>query len=252
MKLTIFHLYPEAMNLYGDLGNILTLVKRCQWRGIDVEVSNIKVGDKADFNQADLIFLGGGQDRGQSIIAPDLLRKGSQIKEAVDNGAVSLTICGGYQLFGKYFRTAEGTEIKGIEVFDAYTVAGNRRLIGNVIVEAGNWASGQNQEKLVGFENHSGKTILLNDLSPLGTVVKGFGNDGEGKTEGAVYKNAFGTYLHGSLLPKNPWFADYLILKGLKRKHLEIEGLDELDDTLEMDANVAAQKRAMTAKTTYI
>lgn len=252
MKLEIFHLYPEAMNLYGDLGNIITLVRRASWRRIEAKVTQVKVGGNVDFKEADLIFLGGGQDRGQAIIAPDLLKKGKAIIEAVENGLVALTICGGFQLFGKYFKTHTGLEMKGISLFDAYTVAGDKRLIGNVVVKPGSWAKDFDFGNLVGFENHSGKTYLGDNLQPLGNLVKGFGNIGDGKTEGAVYKNAFGSYLHGSLLPKNPWLADYLIFKALQRKHDSLTRLEELDDSLEILANKAAQERACTAKTTHI
>ena len=134
-KIKLYHLYPDAMNLYGDLGNVLTLKKRCEWRDIDFEVVNVKIGTEVDFKDADIIFMGGGQDRGQTIIGNDLVKRGPAIRDAIESGTVALTICGGFQLFGKYFKTSEGTEIPGIEVFDAYTEAGPKRLIGNVVAD---------------------------------------------------------------------------------------------------------------------
>jgi len=262
-KITIYHLYPDAMNLYGDLGNITTLIKRCEWRGIVVEVTNVHVGDKVDFSDADLIFLGGGQDRGQKIIASDLLARKDDIKREIDKGMVALTVCGGFQLFGKYFQTAEGEKLTGIEIFDAYTVADPKRLIGNVVVDIAHtsteWQNELNfptfestHSTLVGFENHSGQTILGAKCKPLGYVNRGFGNQGDGGYEGGVYKNAFGTYLHGSLLPKNPWFADHLILMALFRRYGSIIKLQPLDDKIEINAHNAAIKRADTAKTVSI
>ncbi len=262
-KLTIYHLYPDAMNLYGDLGNITAFAKRCQWRGIETEVVDVHVGDSVDFSRADFLFMGGGQDSGQKIVTADLIEKGTAIKEQIDEGLPALLVCGGFQLFGHYFKTVDGTEIPGIGVFDAFTVAGNKRLIGNVLVDiAHNFAKWQQQfptktmnyshTTLVGFENHSGQTMLAPGVEPLGYVIKGFGNKGDGGYEGAMYKNAIGTYLHGSLLPKNPWLTDHLIACALLRRYGDIEGLTELDDTIEIAAHDAAIKRSETAKTVSI
>lgn len=258
-KLKIIHLYPDAMNLYGDYGNILTLVKRCQWRGIDVDVEEISVGDKAHFPDADLIFLGGGQDRGQSVIANDLQMRGPKIREEIEKGLVALTICGGYQLFGKYFKTASGETIPGIEVFDAWTEAGPKRLIGNVIADcrktSSDWVMRDHfstaetmHTTLVGFENHSGRTFLGPKAKPLGQIIRGYGNAGDSSFEGAVYKNAFGAYLHGPLLPKNAWFADHLIISALKRRYDTFIELAPLDDSLEKQAHEFAKTRAYSAK----
>jgi len=257
-KIKLYHLYPDAMNLYGDLGNVLTLKKRCEWRDIEFEIVNVKIGTEVDFRDADIIFMGGGQDRGQSIIGNDLLKRGAAIRDVIEGGTVALTICGGFQLFGKYFKTTDGTEIPGIEVFDAVTVAGEKRLIGNVVVDISEaqekWPERKLEPKntLVGFENHSGVTQLGRGTKPLGMVVRGFGNLGDGSYEGAVKNNAYGTYLHGSLLPKNPHFADHLIRVALKNRYQIDFPLDPLPDELEYTAHEAAIERAKTAKTLSI
>lgn len=259
-KLKITHLYPDAMNLYGDYGNILTLVQRCKWRGINVEVEEVSIGSKVRFQDCDLIFLGGGQDKGQSQIADDLRMRGPKIKEEIEKGLVALTICGGYQLFGKYFKTNTGEMISGIEIFDAWTEAGPKRLTGNMIVDcrktSSDWVYKDRfnspetmHTTLVGFENHSGRTFLGPKTKPLGQIIRGFGNIGDGSFEGAVYKNAFGTYLHGPLLPKNVWLADHLIISALKRRYDTYIELDPLDDELEKRAHDFAKVRAYSAKT---
>lgn len=259
-KVKLYHLYPDAMNLYGDLGNVITLKKRCEWRGLEFEIVEVKVGDKVDFNDCDILFMGGGQDRGQKIVGADLLKRADEIRERIDEGMVALTICGGFQLFGKFFKTSDGTKIPGIEVFDAYTVAGDKRLIGNVVVDIAHTSSEwsmiykyQSPEiphtTLVGFENHSGLTKLSGNTKPLGYVMRGFGNEGDGGYEGGWYKNAFGTYLHGSLLPKNPWFCDHLIQAALFNRYGSPIPLDKIDDSLEIAAHNAAVERAKTAKT---
>jgi lipid II isoglutaminyl synthase (glutamine-hydrolysing) len=265
----LFHLYPDAMNLYGDLGNVLTLRRRCEWRGIDFDVTDVKVGDPADLTQADMVFMGGGQDRGQKIVGADLLERGPALIERVEAGMAALTICGGFQLFGQYFHTVDGTDIPGIGLFDAHTVGGTKRLIGNVVIDISEtsaaWApsfryvsatsgapSGTIPSTLVGFENHSGLTYLGEHTSALGAVVKGYGNLGDGSGEGGWYRAAFGTYLHGSLLPKNPWFADHLIRCALSSRYGEEIELAPLDDSLESAAHRSAVARARTAKTTSL
>lgn len=256
MTLNICHLYPDLMDTYGDRGNIITLQKRCLWRGIETTYTSISLNDKLDPDKLDIYFFGGGQDRAQTVVGPDLLKKAKDLKSATDKGAVLLSICGGYQLLQKYFKTKEGEEIKGVGLFDAYTVGSDERMIQNLLIELSaelkseiqSPYSSMNHEpssmnNLVGFENHSGKTYLGPNVQPLGKVIKGAGNNGEDSTEGAVYKNAFGCYLHGSLLPKNPHFADYLISKALERRYGKIT-LKPLDDTLEWQAHEAAVKRA--------
>ena len=228
LEISIAHLYPKHLNLYGDLGNIITLIKRCEWRGINV------VYDKIDFNDKlashDLYFIGGGQDKQQQEVAGELYKNKEFFLKERDNGAVFLGICGGYQLFGHYYQPFDGEKVKGISLIDAYTVAGKKRFIGNVTVKT----DFLYPDTLVGFENHSGLTYLQGDCKPLGTVVTGNGNNGVDRTEGVRYKNVFGTYLHGSLLPKNPHFADYLIELALKKHYGRDFSLQKLDDTIEI------------------
>ena len=228
LEISIAHLYPKHLNLYGDLGNIITLIKRCEWRGINV------VYDKIDFNDKlashDLYFIGGGQDKQQQEVAGELYKNKEFFLKERDNGAVFLGICGGYQLFGHYYQPFDGEKLKGISLIDAYTVAGKKRFIGNVTVKT----DFLYPDTLVGFENHSGLTYLQGDCKPLGTLVTGNGNNGVDRTEGVRYKNVFGTYLHGSLLPKNPHFADYLIELALKKHYGRDFSLQKLDDTIEI------------------
>ena len=241
MKLTICHLYPELMNIYGDRGNIITLVQRCRWRGIEAEVVPIGPGERLDPARCDVLFFGGGQDKEQALVADDFRSvQAEAVHRHVEEGGVLLAICGGYQLLGRYFRTHTGDTLEGIGLFDAWTVAGNRRCIGNTIVEC--HFTGE-RRTLVGFENHSGKTYLGPGCQPLGRSVAGYGNNGEDGTEGAIYRNAFGCYLHGSLLPKNPWFADHLILAALRRRHGHHLSLAPLDDSLEQRAHEAVVAR---------
>ncbi|MBX9689598.1 MAG: hypothetical protein K2X27_23005 [Candidatus Obscuribacterales bacterium] len=241
-RLRIAHLYAHFLNIYGDRGNIVTLVKRCQWRGIDVEVTSTGLGERLDPDYFDVYFVGGGQDKQQQVIAEDLFANKESLKASIENGAVILSICGGYQLLGHYYRPHEGPELPGISLVDAYTVAGNRRMIGNVVIRR------DSGETLVGFENHSGRTFLGNATSALGTVVTGNGNNGEDGKEGlaqAVGKGmVYGTYLHGSLLPKNPELADEIIKLGLARRFGKLD-LDKLEDGFELKAhNYALSLRA--------
>lgn len=262
-KIKLFHLYPDAMNLYGDLGNVIALSKRCQWRDIDFEVTEVKIGDQVRLTDADILFMGGGQDRGQKIISGDLVKRGLEIKDRIEEGMVALTVCGGFQLFGRHFKLKDGSEIPGIGVFDAVTTAGDKRLIGNVVVDiahtSSEWATKYKYQHvetphatLVGFENHSGLTQLGPGTKPLGYVVRGYGNMGDGGYEGGWYKNAFGTYLHGSLLPKNPWFADHLIEAALIHRYGSPIPLEKIDDSVEIAAHKAAIERSKTAKTLSI
>jgi len=234
LQLRINHLYARFLNIYGDRGNLIALSKRAAWRDIEVVVKHLGLGEQLDPDWADFYFIGGGQDRQQIAIAEDLVRHASTLKEAVNNGAVVLSVCGGYQLLGHYYRPHEGPELRGISLLDAYTVAGNRRMIGNVVIRRDDSSS------LVGFENHSGKTYLGKLLKPLGKIVTGNGNNGEDGFEGACAESVYGTYLHGSLLPKNPHFADELISQSLKRRYGSIE-LEPLDDSLELKANKRAE-----------
>lgn len=239
--LRICHLYPELMNLYGDKGNVTALWRRCVWRGINAEVVGVSLDWTGELRQFDLIFMGGGQDREQKAICLDFkCVKGEAIRRAVEDGVPFLAICGGYQLLGEYYQTRTGERIPGVGVLDLYTVGGEKRMIGNVVAVS---TIGGLEQMLVGFENHSGRTYLGPGVKPLAKVVKGFGNNGEDGFEGAVYRNTIGTYLHGALLPKNPWLADWLIGKALERKYGSCE-LEPLDDRLELMAQEAAARRA--------
>ncbi len=232
-SLTIGYLYPDLMNIYGDTGNIVTLQKRCEWRGIEVKIKNISVGDKLKTGEVDLFFFGGGQDESQNIVAKDLCNKAKILKGEIERGVPLLAICGGYQLLGEYYLPFEGERLEGVGVFPVFTKASSERMIGNIVIES-------DFGELVGFENHSGKTFLHPETRSLGKVVKGFGNNGEDSTEGCIYKNAIGCYLHGSLLPKNPKLADFLIQKALEVKYKEEVSLKSLDDSLEESAHKKA------------
>jgi lipid II isoglutaminyl synthase (glutamine-hydrolysing) len=241
MRLSIGHLYPETMGLYGDRGNIITLVRRCEWRGIQVSVTPLGNGKSLDPGDYDLLFFGGGADREQSAVGADLLTvKAEGLRAAVESDVVILAVCGGYQLLGSYFRTLGGEDIPGLGILDTWTVAGRRRSIGNVVVEA---LAAEPGRTLVGFENHGGQTFLGPGCNPLGRVLQGHGNNGSDGTEGAVYRQLYGCYLHGSLLPKNPWFADHLILQALKRRQPDLTGLSPLDDMLELRAHESVLAR---------
>lgn len=229
------------MNIYGDRGNIISLAQRARWRGIEVDLVPVGLGDLLDPEACDILFFGGGQDKEQLLVAPDFRTvQADKVHRYVESGGVLLSICGGYQLLGKYFRTHTGQMLEGISLFDAWTVAGNRRCIGNVIVET--HFSGQ-PRTLVGFENHSGKTYLGPGCRPMGRSLVGFGNNGEDRMEGAIHRNAYGCYLHGSLLPKNPWFTDHLLSAALRRRYGDDVTLEPLDDGLESRAHDAVEAR---------
>jgi hypothetical protein len=231
LKISIAHLYPKLLNLYGDLGNIITLTKRCKWRGIEVEFEEINIGD--GIKNHDLYFIGGGQDKQQEEVAEELYSHKSELLSQRDDGAVFLGICGGYQLFGHYYQPHGKDKLKGISLMDAYTVAGKKRFIGNVTVET----DFLKPKTLVGFENHSGLTYLQGDTKPLGKIIVGNGNNSKDGLEGGRFKNVFGTYLHGSLLPKNPHFADYLITLALQKRYGETIRLTPLDDKIETETH---------------
>jgi CobQ-like glutamine amidotransferase family enzyme len=236
MHLTIGWLYSGTMNIYGDRGNVLALERRARWRGIAAEVCPIGIGQPIPAN-IDLFFFGGGQDQEQAAVAADLQgAKGAALKAAIEDGAAMLAVCGGYQFLGHEYRPHQGPALPGIGVFDAVTVAGSERFIGNVIVDT---PFGE----LVGFENHSGLTTLGPGAEPLGRVRVGRGNNGRDGTEGARYKNAAGCYLHGAVLPKNPAFADWLLAAGLSRRYGPVT-LPPLDDAAELTAQREAIGRA--------
>ena len=235
-KITIGHLYPDLLNLYGDRGNIACMMQRCIWRGIEAETKEFNLGDKIDFSELDIVLLGGGSDREQMIVCQKLQEIQSDFKEYVEDGGVVIAVCGGYQLLGKYYKTEEGV-IQGLDLVDLYTEQGEGRLIDNIVLQ-----SDLVSMPVVGFENHSGKTYLSDKVRPMGKVLAGYGNNGKDGTEGARYKNVFATYSHGSLLPKNPKLADYIMLTALKRKYPSLE-LEPLDDTFENNAHEYMQKR---------
>ena len=223
ITLTLGHLYPDQLNLYGDRGNILTLQRRCQLRGIELRIVELGIGDALAPDEYDMLFIGGGQDKEQAPVAQDLLEiKSIGLWAAIEDDMPVLAVCGGYQLLAHYYRPAEGPDMRGLGVFDAWTIhkgAKEPRCTGDIAI---NW----NGNTLVGFENHGGRTYL-GTAKPLGRVLKGHGNNAEDHTEGAVYRNSFGTYMHGSLLPKNPHFADHLIALALARTYGSRDGTPE-------------------------
>jgi CobQ-like glutamine amidotransferase family enzyme len=253
LTLRLAHLYPDHMNIYGDRGNILTLRQRCAWRAIELQYEPIGAGADVDWNANDIAFFGGWQDSGHALIAEDFVqRQGPRLRAAIDDGLVMLSICGGYQLLGHYFLTHTGERLPGIGAMDVHTVGGVERLIGNIVVEAqladpagvaGENGGANSSVRLVGFENHSGRTYLGSGVRPLGRVLVGHGNNGEDGSEGAVYRNSIGCYMHGSLLPKNPQLADYLIGLALRRRYGATAALRPLDDHLEL-----AAQRSMVAR----
>jgi CobQ-like glutamine amidotransferase family enzyme len=234
--ITIGHLYPREMNIYGDMGNVLTLRQRLAWRNIKTEVVPIEPHARVNWSDIDLVFGGGGQDSGQVIMSQDLSRHGVELKKMAADGVPMLVICGSYQLFGHGFTTSAGQELAGISIFGAHTRGSDQRMIGNVLIDS------QRFGNLIGFENHSGQTILEQDQQALGTVIQGYGNDGAGRAEGALYNNVVGTYLHGPVLPKNPRFADDLLVQALNHRGVSV-AFDHLDDSLEMAAARLATTR---------
>lgn len=230
MMIRIAHIYPDMLNLYGDRGNIIALRRRMELRGIKVSVDNITMGKSFNSDDYDILFIGGGQDFEQDVLLEDLKQgKDKEIQRAVENGKVVLAICGGYQMLGKYYKTHDGNMMNYMGIIDFYTVGAEDRMIGNYAFKTDEGID------IVGFENHSGRTYLGKGVKPLGTVIKGCGNNGEDGTEGVRYKNTFGTYSHGPILPKNSKFADLLISLAVENKYGKTE-LAPLDDELELKA----------------
>ena len=230
MKITIGHLYPDLLNLYGDRGNIQCLMKRCEWRGIEAETIAYELNDRIDFESLDIVLLGGGSDREEMIVCTRLQEIRDDFKRYVENDGVVIAICGGYQLLGHYYRTSEG-EMKGLGLVDLTTEQGEGRLINNVVLKSDLF-----DMPIVGFENHGGRTDIRGNR-PLGKVLYGSGNDGKSGFEGVVYRNVIGTYLHGPLLPKNPALADLLIERALQKKYGSDVRLEALPDKEEQEAN---------------
>ena len=238
MKVTVGHLYPDYLNIYADRGNIAVLTERARLRGHELEV--VPVGLEADVPAAiDLFYVGGGQDREQALVSHDLVRKGDALRAAVDGGAAFLAVCGGYQLLGRSYRGRDGAELPGIGLLPLHTVAGERRMIGDVLL-ACDWAG----QTLAGFENHAGRTYLDEAAQPLGRVLAGFGNDGSSGYEGCRVGRVVGTYLHGPLLPRNPWFADWILAEAAAHQLGEPPVLEPLNDELELQAHAVSADRA--------
>ncbi len=238
---TVGWLYPDLMNIYGDRGNILTLLKRAEWRGFEAKLVELGRSTIKQMDEVDVFFFGGGQDREQALVYEDLLEfKQPPLEQAVSNGAMVLAVCGGYQLLGHYYQTGEGEKFPGIGMIDVTTEAGKKRFIGDVVVDSD--IETLNPKTLVGFENHSGRTFLGPKARPLGKTRLGFGNNGSDGTEGCLQGNVLGTYLHGSLLPKNPHLADYLIRNALIRRG--VDELSPLDDSVELAAHERILLRA--------
>lgn len=237
-SLKICHLYPDLLNLYSDRGNITALKNRLMWRGIQADIKEYKLRDDVDFNDADIVFLGGGSDREQCLVCERLKEQQDNFKRYVESGGTVVAVCGGYQLLGKYYKLRNNT-IEGISVLDIYTEAGNSRLIGNIVIKSEIEGKTFN---IVGFENHGGRTFIGNH-TPLGNVVYGYGNNGKDGAEGVLYKNVFATYIHGPLLPKNPQLTDEILKRALDRKYSEHIELKALDDEIENAANKYVVKR---------
>jgi len=243
MELRLLALYPEQMNIYADRGNILLLRRRCEWRGIGFSYAAAGPGDGIDPETHDLLYIGGGQDRDQKAVAADMVAtKRDALAAAIDDGAVLLAVCGGYQLLGHSYQIKAET-LPGLGLADLETVREpGPRLIGNVAIEVD---LGEGERVLAGFENHGGRTYLGAGAEPLGRVVKGFGNNGKDGHEGVRRGNLIGTYLHGPLLPKNAWLADLLIAQALERRYGARPALEPLDDELELRAQECARKAAL-------
>ena len=241
-KVVIGHLYPDYLNIYADRGNMAVLAQRAAWREIRFEYRTVTRDEPLRPGEHDLLYIGGGQDREQALIAPDLAGRASTLEEAVVEGAALLAVCGGYQLLGRFYRDRSGAELPGVGVFPLHTVAGERRMIGDVLIEC--HLDGAGRRTLAGFENHAGRTILEPGAEPLGRVVAGFGNDGESGFEGCRRGRALGTYLHGPLLPRNPWLADWLLAQALERTTGEPVELEPLGDELEREAHAVSAERA--------
>ena len=237
-QLHIVHLYPDLLNLYGDRGNIQCLRMRCKWRGIDTLVTECNSGDRLSLASADIVLLGGGSDREQQIVCTRLQKVRLELHDYVEDGGTLLAVCGGYQLLGHYYDTPEG-RMEGLSLVDLYSEQGSPRLISDIVL-SNDTIPELSTIEIVGFENHGGRTYI-GDNMPFGKVIHGYGNNGKDASEGVLYRNVIGTYLHGPLLPKNPDVSDYLLQKALGRKYgISLSDFPDLDDSLEIRANQAA------------
>ena len=241
MELNICHLYPDILNLYGDRGNIITMKRRLEDRGIKVNIDECSIGQPLNADKYDIFFIGGGQDFEQEGLLRDLSSgKAQDIRTAVEEEKTFLAICGGYQMLGEYYKTWDGVQLDFIGAIGVHTIGAKERMIGNYMFRT---TPESGDTVVVGFENHSGKTYLSEQVAPLGMMLSGNGNNGEDKTEGARYKNVFGTYSHGSLLPKNPVLCDFILQTALNHRYDGAEPLAPLDDTLELNAHRYMQER---------
>ena len=242
MKLVVGHLFPDYLNIYADRGNIAVLARRAAWRGHELEVRPLGAGGALSQGEHDLYYIGGGQDREQELIAPALAALGDGLRAAVADGAALLAVCGGYQLLGRSYRDQSGEELPGVGLLPLHTVAGERRMIGDVLLEC-ELEPGR-RRTLAGFENHAGRTYLDEGAEPLGRVLAGFGNDGASGYEGCRVGRAIGTYLHGPLLPRNSWLADWLLAQAIAHRTGEAPALEPLEDDLEAEAHEVSAARA--------
>lgn len=241
MELNICHLYPDILNLYGDRGNIITMKRRLEGRGIKVNIDECSIGQPLNADKYDIFFIGGGQDFEQEVLLRDLSSgKAQDIRTAVEEEKTFLAICGGYQMLGEYYKTWDGVQLDFIGAIGVHTIGAKERMIGNYMFRT---TPESGDTVVVGFENHSGKTYLSEQVAPLGMMLSGNGNNGEDKTEGARYKNVFSTYSHGSLLPKNPVLCDFILQTALNHRYDGAEPLAPLDDTLELNAHRYMQER---------
>jgi CobQ-like glutamine amidotransferase family enzyme len=246
MTLRICHLYPTLLSIAGDGGNLMAIAKRCEWRGLGTAVTEVAVGDSADFTKFDLILFHGGQDKEMDVAARDLEGKASSLRDAAESDVVILAVCAGYQLLGNYYQPFKGPRLEGAHVLDLHTEGDNTRFMNHLAMECDFMPGGL--KRLVGFENHSGRTYLGPEVKPLGRVIAGSGNNGEDGGEGARYRQVYGTYLHGPVLPKNPWFTDFLTWQSLRHRYGEVEPLAPLSDGAEERAHEAAFKMALRMK----
>ena len=244
-RLNIIHLYPDLLNLYGDRGNIQCLRMRCKWRGIDARVTECNLDDHPALASADIVLLGGGSDREQQIVCTRLQKIRRDLHDYVEDGGSLLAICGGYQLLGHYYDTADG-RMDGLSLVDLYTEQGSPRLISNIILRneaLPDILPDHLPYEIVGFENHGGRTYIGSNM-PFGKVLHGHGNNEKDACEGVLYRNVIGTYLHGPLLPKNPHVCDLILQRALNRKYgISLTDFPVLDDSLEREANRAVVKR---------
>jgi CobQ-like glutamine amidotransferase family enzyme len=238
VRIRVGHLYPDYLNIYADRGNIAVLAERARLRGHQLDVRAIGMQDRVPAGEIDLYYVGGGQDREQSLVARDLREKAAALRAEAEAGAAFLAVCGGYQLLGRFYRDVAGDELPGIGLLPLHTIAGERRMIGDVLLQCA-WAG----QVLAGFENHAGRTVLDAGADPLGSVVFGFGNDEASGAEGCRWRRVYGTYLHGPLLPRNPWFADHMLAEALAHAGGPTD-LAPLPDELEREAQRVSSERA--------